>query len=158
MTVHLRLLVAFLVVVLGCRSQQDTAGKQDEGDQAKLAVPKQDIPPNHCRIIGTVVLVNESLSANPDDPCAKSPCLAKVRIDEIVGYGSAFGAVLAKGQEVSIRFRFTLGPTRELLPSVTPPLEGLKVGSRFEADIQGGGAPMMGEQSASFVVDHYSLR
>lgn len=116
----------------------------------------EPIPPNHCRIVGTVVAIDQSLkSSDPQSPCSKAPCLATVRVDSILGYGSAFGNPIAVGRQVEVMFGFTLSPTKEILPQLTQAYPGLKVGSSFAANVRsderrGGGT--------GYTVNHYDAR
>jgi hypothetical protein len=96
------------------------------------------VSPNHCRIRGTIVAIDSTLdSSDSTRPCAKVPCNADVRIDSILGYGSAFGSSVVQGEQYRIHFVFTLAPTsKQLFPSMDEVYPGLSSGSSFIADIE----------------------
>jgi len=125
----------FLISCGSSKSNQE--GMKQSDSTPKIQLAGEPIPPNHCRIVGTVVAIDQSLkSSDPQSPCAKAPCSATVRIDSIMGYGSAFGSSIAVGQQVQIMFGFTLSPTKEILPQLTQAYPGLKVGSSFTANVR----------------------
>jgi hypothetical protein len=154
-----KLLVVLLAVPLtfllfSCSATKETA---DQANQPQIAGPA--VAPGHCRIVGTIVKIEDSRSAKSDDPCSKAPCVATVRVEEILGYGSGFARTLHKADEIQIQFRSTLGPTKEILPQITPPLPGLAVGSKFQADLAAGPSPMMaGKEIPSFSADQYRIK
>lgn len=93
------------------------------------------VAPGHCRIIAKVIAISPEPEANATGICAQTPCRAKVKIQKIIGYGHSFNQTLAVDQEINAYFVFSLKPTEKLLPNMTTPLPGLKVGSSFQADI-----------------------
>jgi hypothetical protein len=115
------------------------------------------IPPGHCRIVGTVIAIDTSLrSSNPSDPCAKVPCRARVRIDQILGYGPAFPQPLVPGEVVVVSFAFTTAPTtKELFPSMQDTYPGVAVGSRFVANLN---AEQKKDDGVTFTVYGYQLQ
>jgi len=118
----------------------------------------QPIPPSHCRVIGTIVSVDSTqLHPQGTDPCSQAPCEAGVRVDSIVGYGSAFPQPFAGGQIVRVRFTCTLGPTGRIFPAMNPALPGLSAGDQFRADIVGTPAPGAANESM-FTVESYEKR
>ncbi|MBI2618867.1 MAG: hypothetical protein HYW57_02180 [Ignavibacteriales bacterium] len=142
------------VLALSCSAAKEgTDGK--EAQMPKPAEPGPGVPPNHCRIIGTIVSIDEMLAPDTDDPCSKAPCVATVRIDEVLGYGSGFIGMIGSGKEIKVRFQTTLAPTRDILPHLMPALPGLQSGSRFQADLRGSGPPMMEGQEDTYSVNHY---
>ncbi|MEX1138539.1 MAG: hypothetical protein WEB33_10200 [Bacteroidota bacterium] len=151
----LALLGALAIATLGCKSSQEKKS-EDNAEMQKPAEPGPGVPPGHCRIIGTVVSIDPSLSTMTDDPCAKAPCVATVKVDEIVGYGSGFVGNLGKGSEVKVRFQYTLTPTSEMFPAMSPPLPGLDTGSKFQADVRMNNA-LMGSDQVTYVVDRYQV-
>ncbi len=96
------------------------------------------IPPNHCRIRGTIITIDSTLTITDfSQPCAKVPCNAEVRIDSILGYGSAFGNPVVQGAQHVMHFVFTLSPTsKKLFPSMKEEYPGMTIGSSFIADIE----------------------
>ena len=136
---------------------------RDNADGTRVSTERMDmsvptpIPPNHCRVIATIVSIEKALEgANDKNPCSKAPCLATVRIDSLLGYGSAFPKVLSAGQQLRVKFAFTLHGTKELMPEVKPPLPGLAEGSSLKADIRGTSG--MGDAEPTFVIYGYEKR
>ncbi|HLE31217.1 MAG TPA: hypothetical protein VJB38_01275 [Bacteroidota bacterium] len=128
-------LMILLTLLLSCSSTKEM------DDQMEMPPPAgPGIAPGYCRIVATVMKIESDSTPMADDPCSKAPCLATVRVEEVLGMGSGFARTLPKGTEIQVRFSLTLGPTREILPQVTPPLPGLSVGMKFQADIAGGPA------------------
>jgi hypothetical protein len=123
---------------------------------AHAKLPPQ-IAPSHCRLVGTIVSIDTTRSPNPQDPCAKAPCKAKVKITKILGYGAGFTSPLAEGREVEMTFTFTLAPTtKDLFPNLIATYPGLKTGDTFQADIQA--QVKMGEEKPSLVVMGYEVK
>ena len=148
--------LALILFLVSCSSTKEMAD-QNQKNAPQSAGP--GVAPDHCRIVGTVVKVETSGSSDATDPCSKAPCLATVRVEQILGYGSGFARTLHKDEEIKVRFSLTLSPTKEILPEVVPPLPGLSVGSRFQADITGGRVPMMAGQGAPpYVTDLYQVK
>lgn len=139
-------------------SSDHTAARRDT--TATLPAPPQQqtpLPPNACRVRSTIVAIDTVLrGVSASDPCAKFPCKATVRIDEVVGYGSAFDRTLSAGQTVTLTFAYTLAPTRLAYPDMKPELPGLEVGSSFTADIEGG-AVGIGGGAAQLRVKTYAV-
>ena len=137
------LFLAAITLLVSCSKQTETATKESE--DSKTGRPRIEMgmdgifPVGKCRMVGTIVSIDERYTS-PDakNPCAQAPCRAVVRIDSILGYGSSFGAPLSIGQQVTMHFMFTLNPTKELFKDMAMSLPGLKVGSRFRADVEGG--------------------
>ncbi len=96
-----------------------------------------NIAPGHCRIAGTIVSIDSTLDkSSAKDPCSRKPCNAVVRVDSILGYGSAFPPLLT-GNLIQIHFYFTLSATtKDLFPNMTEFYPGLTVGSSFIGDIE----------------------
>ena len=153
--VSLLLLAALMLALAGCKSSDETKGDKDTqaAVQQKPDLPPPGIAPGRCRLVATVVSVDPTLSVMAGDPCGTAPCLAVVRIQEVLGYGSSFGSVLGKGQEVNVRFRYTLKE------SLQPKLPGLDVGSVFQAEVEMAGPVMMGEtRVADYLIESYVVR
>lgn len=149
-------LVAVLIASCSSSRQEQSAAETSEKEKA-MVHEGQRIPPNHCRVVGTVVAVKPDLKGSgANDPCGKAPCIATVKIDSVLGYGSAFGSSLGSGKEIEVRFTHTLSPTKEVLPEINPPLPGLAVGSQFQADVRA--SAVMGAPQVVFSVDGYTKR
>ncbi len=119
--------------------------------------PGPTIPPNNCKVIATVEAIDRTLKgANEKDPCGKAPCMATVRIDSVLGFGSAFPSTMTAGKKIQVKFALTLSSTKEMLPEVTPALPGLSVGSKFEALING--SIEMGKTEPLFTIYGYAKK
>ncbi|QMU27034.1 hypothetical protein [Adhaeribacter radiodurans] len=114
------------------------------------------ISPGHCRIIGKVIAISPEPEAGVTGICGQVPCRAKVKIQKILGYGHSFNQTLAVDQEINAYFTFSLQPSAKLLPNMTTPLPGLKIGSSFQADISPG-AEMVGTTSPWYQVAVYQI-
>jgi hypothetical protein len=126
-------------------------------NEARLAKLPPQIAPSHCRLMGTILSIDPSRSTNPQDPCAKAPCKAKVKITKILGYGAGFTSPLAEGREVEMTFTFTLAPTtKDLFPNLIATYPGLKTGDTFQADVQA--QLKMGEEKPSLTVMGYEVK
>ncbi len=163
-----RTLVSLLLtalLALSCRSTRQDRSVEEPKTGNTLQIPRpasdpaRQIPPSVCRIVATVVAVDSVVpGTGADDPCSHVPCRATVRIDTVLGYGSAFPRPLSPGQLVRVRFTFTLAPTATVLPSVSPPYPGLSTGSRFKADLEGTPSKDQPAGEESFVVGPYELQ
>jgi hypothetical protein len=150
-------LTAVLMLIVSCRSTKDTASEMKE--EAKIERPPDPgpgVPPGHCRIVGTIVSVDPVSSGDANDPCSKAPCSATVKVDEVIGYGSGFTASLGKGSEIKVYFQYTLNPSGESFPGMSPALPGLKQGSRFQADLRSGAT--MADTKQAYAVGQYMAR
>jgi hypothetical protein len=146
--------VHYLLISVALFSFSCASSKQGTPSFAKL--PPQ-VAPSHCRLVGTIVSIDTTRSPNPQDPCAKAPCKAKVKITKILGYGAGFTSPLAEGREVEMTFTFTLAPTtKDLFPNLIATYPGLKTGDTFQADIQA--QVKMGEEKPSLVVMGYEVK
>jgi len=159
------LICAVISIVLSCRAARNERNVEElSGAQQKPATPfaiPSNIAPNHCRILATVIAIDSTLdSANPDDPCAKAPCNATVRIDSLLGYGPAFPAAFSKGQQISVRFGFTTAPTAGLFPEMSQNFPGVGAGTKILADVEGTEAPAIGESTggAAFTIYGYEVK
>jgi len=131
---------------LSCRATHQEKNSQNDskpGLSQKQIVPLGEmIPPNKCRLVGTIVAIDSGWrSAKTDEPCSKVPCRSTVRVDSIIGYGQGFPGVLSRSDEIPVKFVFTLGSTKDLFPNMSEFYPGLRVGSTFTADIEGSIAP-----------------
>lgn len=141
------------------REVEDSQSQKVTADQ-KLARPGEPIPPNTCRIVGTIVGIDSTLErSNSSDPCSKVPCRAAVRVDSILGYGQAFGRPLSRGEKISVKFVFTLSPTKDLIPNMSEFYPGLHVGSIFLANVESTIGTMGDKSNAlGFLVYGYKVR
>ncbi len=152
------LLGTIALTIVACRSSDENASKEKEmTEMQKPADPGPGVPPGHCRLVGTVLVVDPILTTDGNDPCSKVPCTATVKVEEIVGYGSGFTSVLGKGSEVKVRFQYTLAPSSEIFPEMSPGLPGLKNGSKFQADVKAG-PTLMGGGPQVFSVERYQVQ
>lgn len=162
MNVPGRVLVLAAVCLLSCKTtHQEKTGQGDSVSEQRPLARGETIPPNRCRLVGTIVAIDSGYrSSNPDEPCSRVPCRATVRVDSVLGYGQAFPTVLSQSEEIYVKFAFTLGPTRELFPDLSESYPGIRVGSTFTADVAGTAVPTMGKvyMSSAFEVYGYSVK
>jgi hypothetical protein len=120
----------------------------------------EPIPPNTCRVVLTILSIDPRLQSSiPDDPCSKAPCHATVRVDSILGYGSAFGNPFSIGEVIAVQFAFTVSPTKELLPTLSRHYPGVNSGARLSTDIQSRGDILEAEgKQARFLIYGYRLQ
>lgn len=164
--INISLIIAILSILVSCQAtrnekkNEESPGKPQQSTMA-FTIPST-IAPDHCRILATVVAIDSALNtAATNDPCAKAPCNATVRIDSLLGYGSGFPAVFSKGQEISVRFAFTTAPTAGLFPEMSPGFPGVQAGAKILADVEGGaGMPAMEGASggANFTIYEYEVK
>lgn len=126
----MKVMLLFLTVILyigisGCSSNK------------KIINEKSVIPPNVCRVKAEVVKIDSTLlGGTNNDPCSKAPCIAWIKVKDIIGYGAG-SATVKKNDILKTKFAFTLSPTtKESFPTLKEQLPGLEVGSLFVADIQ----------------------
>jgi hypothetical protein len=155
--------LSIIAMFISCRSSHQAGvadGKNDSPPvKSAIQLPGPSLPPSICRIVGTVVLIDSAfVSAGGNDLCSKAPCIASVRIDSVLGYGSAFPYPIAPGQTLRVGFTFTLAPTGQVLPSMTPGYAGLAVGSQFKADLESAPTPGSSSSEKRFVVGAYEVR
>jgi hypothetical protein len=129
------LAIVVLTGLAACASQSDKSVR-DEGQKPRpIAAQGERIAPGKCRMVGTLTSIDTTLEAT--GPCSKAPCRATVRVDSVLGYGSAFGAPVAVAAQIAVHFAFTVAPTTsDLFPNMTERLPGLQVGSKFQTDIE----------------------
>jgi len=154
----LLLLALLATTVFACRSSEETNSEEKEEvtEMQRPPDPGPGIPPGHCRLVGTIIAVDSLLSTDGNDPCSKAPCTATVKVEQIIGYGSGFTSTFGKGSEVRVRFQYTLGPSSEIFPLMSPGLPGLQKGSKFQADIRTGPALMGAVQV--FAAERYQVQ
>ncbi len=93
------------------------------------------ISPNSCRVNGTIISIDETKSSS--GPCSMHPCVAMVKINNVIGTGFGFKTPLIKNDTIKIKFEFTLSETsKELFPTLNYVLPGLEVSNDFVADVE----------------------
>jgi hypothetical protein len=143
---HALLASLLSLAVAGCSSSQQKTESSDTVQVASDTVVRKSglerqmersrmLAPRECRIAGTVVEIDQTLDTVAGAPCSKFPCKATVRIDSVLGTGENFLRVFRPGEAVAVIFGHTLAPTKEAMPDLGIALPGLKVGSRFQADV-----------------------
>ncbi len=118
------------------------------------------IPVGYCRVVAEVVSIDEVLDTdNPDEPCGKAPCNAKIRIVRVVGTGMSFSPPVMVDNTYDARFAYTTGPTTELFPDMAEQYPGVKVGDQIQVDLAGV-KPSMGsqEKSGAYTIHGYAVQ
>jgi hypothetical protein len=144
-----RHIVPLLVAVLyvSCASPPEV--------EKKMGPPPVPAPfaPNTCQFAGTITEILPVEKAGGKGPCSTVPCLALVRVDRVIGYGSAFGTPIAGGTILRIRFPYTLAPTHALFPAVGDLPPALNKGDSFTATLTSTDAPSTGEQKGNLAAN-----
>ena len=147
-------------LLVGCGASKPDSGRAAEIQAAKERMamdPGPGIPPGNAKIVATIVSINTTMKGTGGkDPCGTSPCIATVRIDSVLGYGSAFPKTFSAGETITMKFANTLRPTAKDFPDVKPALPGLSVGSKFVALVNG--QMTMGQTDPAYVVYGYEKR
>lgn len=148
-------LLIFLLFGFACKPPvaiQSSTEKNSKRENISASVS-----PNACKIIGTVIRIDSVLSVDTASPCSKVPCSAVVRVEEVISCGVGFGSRLNNGNEIEIYFALTLSPiNNELFPNLDLKLPGLKVGSKFMAEVESRKMPM--KKGMAFLVYDYRLK
>jgi hypothetical protein len=153
----------FLAVffVSSCGTSKQEGSRTEEVKAAKermiMNTPPPPIAPGTCKVVAIVELIDKTLiGMSANDPCSKAPCSATVKIDSILGYGSAFPKPLVVGQSLRVRFAHTLSPTKEMFPDIKPALPGLRATEKFEALISG--SETVGNSEPSYTIYAYEKK
>ncbi len=95
----------------------------------------KNINPNNCRIAGTIISIEEI--SEKSGPCSNNPCVATVKINNVIGTGFGFNVPLIKNDTIKIKFEFTLSETsKEMFPALNFQLPGLSIGDKFIGDVE----------------------
>ena len=110
--INLIVVVFSLASIISCKSQKVPEKKAEQTNsistQTPTFTPNQSVGPNHARVIATVVNINPLLMpGDSKDPCSKAPCKAQIKIENVLGYGQAFGNPLSIGDSIHVYFAFT---------------------------------------------------
>lgn len=119
------ILISFLILlIVSCSSTKEP----------QTTLPS-NIDPNNCRINGTIISIEEII--DPSGPCSTNPCVAKVKISNVIGTGSSFKIPLVKNDTINVKFAFTLSKTsKDLFPDFNKSFPGLKIEDKFIADVE----------------------
>jgi hypothetical protein len=141
----------------GSSKQEKMQSEEKKSESEMIKNPPPGPAPGTCRIIATVETIDRTLKGTSDkDPCGKAPCMATIKIDSVLGYGSAFPSVLTSGKKLTVRFAHTLNPTKDVWPEIQPPLPGLRVGYKFEAVLSAAAA--MGKNDPEYSIARYEVK
>ncbi|MEO8166776.1 MAG: hypothetical protein ABI623_00925 [bacterium] len=147
-------------LLFGCGASKQDSGRAEEIQAAKERMtmdPGPTIPPGNCKVSATIVSISSTMKGSSEqDPCGTAPCIATVRIDNVLGYGSAFPKTFSAGETITMKFANTLLPTEKNYPNVKPALPGLSVGSKFMALVNG--QMMMGQTEPVYMVYGYEKK
>ncbi|HIN40569.1 MAG TPA: hypothetical protein EYM84_09885 [Flavobacteriales bacterium] len=136
-TTQLFILIWFLIII-GCNLNKDTI----LSNKAKrLNVTDAQISPSEvsgCKVKAKIISIDTLKSRNnPDSPCSKNPCIANIKIEEIIKMGALCGPMLYQGAELKVYFAFTLSETtKELFPDLIAHYPGLKKNDTFVTSIE----------------------
>lgn len=147
----LLLLSTILIAAGTCGDRSGDEGNDESRAERALTVPGEleEAGPNEARILATVTAVFDERAES--GPCAQARCRATIRVDSVLGYGSAFPRPISTGEHMDVRFAFTLAPTDDIDLNIDDSYPGLEPGEAFWAILQGRPAP----GGTSFVVYAY---
>lgn len=120
-------LIMFSIIFISCNKETN-----------KNISEIKKISPGFAQIIGTVLKIKPGLDTNKtNSPCGKVPCITVVKIDSILGYGSAFGKPLNRDTNIKLKFMFTTQETtKKLFPNINKYYKGVNVGSQFFGNVK----------------------
>lgn len=110
--------------------------------------------PMSCKIKGVVVSVLPKDKAEKKSLCSKYRCKAKVRVLQVLHYGSSMSAMINNGDTIEVMFAYTLHATLKLFPGMKVKYPGLQIGNVFIANVEQRLKPGLGSQ---FTVYGYEL-
>jgi hypothetical protein len=118
----------FLLLLCSCKTQQVAIAQSAEREPAvnKMA----------CRIKGQITKISISLTADPKDICAGSPCIARVKILAVQECGSSVSNPVQQSDTIDIKFIYGLADTRAFFPGMKAHYPGMKEGNIFWADLE----------------------
>lgn len=156
-----RLFILYISLLLlspaaGCGGNSIAEKESNVNLQNRKNEYSEKIAPDHSLIVGTIVKIDTSLEKSGlNNPCSKVPCIARVRIDSVLGYGPNFPP-LRLGEIIKIKFGFTLGPTtKDLFPHMSGYFPGLNVNDTFEADVRKIPDNYSGNNFAAYIIYAY---
>ncbi|NOX37186.1 MAG: hypothetical protein GXO78_06570 [Calditrichaeota bacterium] len=150
------LLLGMLLVASGCSGTRTDGERPAAGAAEKKAIPQPrpewgiKIDPGKCRIVATIVDVDHNqYDDDSSNPCARTPCVVRLRVDQIVGMGAGFAANIQKGDTLTVQIR---------VPASTETVEEgeypLRKGVVIRADLDA--SPIFGG-GVAFFIDQYRV-
>jgi hypothetical protein len=123
--------VIIVVLCFGLFFNVQSVFAQNKKIKAKTA----DIPAGNCYLTAKIVKVYKKIDkSTPNMPCGKVPCIAKVEIMKVEGYGPGFYGALEVAQQIKVQFMLTLQATdKGLFPGMKQRYPGLNKGDVFTA-------------------------
>ncbi len=102
-------------------------------------IPKPDnsthqktIPPDNCLVKAKVVKVFSVRNKLSKRYCEGTPCIVRIKIIEVKGYGSSFPVMFSKKQKIEVQFAYSLNSGER----GNMHLSGLKKRDYFEAKVK----------------------
>lgn len=125
------LYLLIILLFLSCKTDKNVINIQQSSDIANSSI-------NGCVISGTIISIDNNLELSDSlSPCSKVPCIAKVKINQVLERGSGITTTIEDGMEINVHFVFTLSPTTDkLFPNIQKHYTGLNVNDKFKANIQ----------------------
>lgn len=110
-----------------------TANPEDEQEQEDRAPERS---PMNSWIQGFVV---EVMPIEPDpmksEPCAQHACVAMIEVQQITQQGMNYHHQFGDGELMKVYFQYTMAPSSQVFPDISPALPGLNSGDSFEAEL-----------------------
>ncbi len=154
----LLMLILTMPMLVACKSHDAAESRTSDSDSFD-ARPAAGVAldPGTCKVAAQVLAIDSSRhSRRSDDPCAKAPCRATLKIGETLGFGMAFPAVLGAGDEIEVTFAFTTAPTEQLFPRLNRHYPGIQPGDRLVAILHA--SPQAHSNEPAYTIYEYQLR
>lgn len=149
-----------LMLFLSCLLFMACSSKKEVTIQETVSAQEvEELPPPEggemIKVKATVLSIDPILEGYAEDnPCSKTPCSGKIRIDQILMVNRFFDDSFANKDEVKAFFLFTMNETTEdLFPVLDNRMPGLQVGNQFEGVVKVGGQL----PDASLTVETYTV-
>lgn len=122
----------FFLLILTASCSSNNTSKKETVEISQIKITKE-----FSAIAGTIISIDSiRTSTDKNSPCSKTPCWAKVKVDNVIGIGQG-GPSVSIGDTLYTRFAFTLAETtEELIPNLDKRMPGLNITDSFEANIK----------------------
>ncbi len=98
-----------IIFIIGCNINKSNISTNDKSPNNMTSEQASPSEVGGCKVKATILSIDTLLNKmEPSSPCAKSPCIASIKIDEIIKMGALCGPLLYKGDELKVYFDFTL--------------------------------------------------
>ena len=128
-----RILLLIFTVALGCKTSKNPQAENREEKKAVAPAAPRSI--NGCYARATILeILPDVIHGNPDNPCSRTPCFARIRIDRVINRGMECDGSVQGGAELKVYFSCSLVQTGEaLFPGMNASYPGLEINDKFAA-------------------------